>query len=177
MQEKIFTAKFIGIVFFLFLCGIFIGVLNYNAIWLSSAESKDFKSEVAASLQEAPKSPLSLKNLISGEWSEACVFVADTSYPDSAREGLVEFLAQRGLDHVDDKKDYPVIFLFLARDSYKTIRVDQRYVRANNRTYAFYFNSEKSSGKHHGCVEFSNAVLVVKDKEKSSELLLTSIND
>jgi|GEM_PF-6653459 len=173
-QGKILSAKFAGIVFLFFLCGLFTGILNYNSIWLSSAESKDFKSKVIASLQAEPESPLPLRDLIPGEWFEACIFVADTSYPESARAELATLLEQRGLGYADDKKDYPVIFLFLGRDSYKTVRVNQRYIRASGRKYALYFKSEKRSGRRHGCVGFSDAVLIAEDKEKSAALLLAS---
>lgn len=172
MQNKIFTLKFTVAVFFLFIFGSFIGILNYNSVWFSSAENKDFKSKVIASLQASPQSSLSLDSLISGEWSEACIFVANTSYPESARKGLETLLEQRGLESIDDKRNYPLIFLFINKNSYKTIPMDQRYVKANSKTYVFYFKSEKSSDKHYGCVPFSNAILVIRDKEKISELLL-----
>lgn len=174
-RGKIFTFKFNLLLILLFFCGIIVSILKYNGVFLSSAEGADFKKRVAASIKSDQS--VSFKSLIPGEWSQVCIFVADTSYPESAREGIASFLKEKGLQYSDDQKDFPVIFLLVSDGEYQVVRLNRRYLSLEGKKYVFYYGANSLSERHQGCVDFDDAALTVLNKEKKSLLLLTSVQN
>lgn len=175
MTKNVFTAKFSVLLVALFLCGIFISILKYNGFFLSSTtEGKEFNSRLITSLKSGASAPVPFKELVHGTWGQVCIFVADASYPESARESVVSFLQERGKPYQDDKKDFPVIFLLVSDTDFRAIRLNRRYVSIEERKYIFYSGTDGAIGRHQGCLDYNDAALSVLNKEKNSELILTS---
>ncbi len=175
MTKKVFTAKFNGLLVALFLCGMLISILKYNGFFLSSTtEGKEFKSRLITSLKSDISAPVPFKELVHGAWKQVCIFVADSSYPESARESVVSFLQERGKSYQDDKKDFPVIFLLVSDNDFRAIRLNRRYVSIEERKYIFYSGVDDSIGRHQGCLDYNDAAFSVVNKGENSELILTS---